>query len=209
MAHAALSRREFLRTGATAGATLVIGFYLPSSGRAIGQSTESPDAFKPNAWLEVHADNTVSIWAGRSEMGQGVRTAMPMIVAEELDADWQAVRVLQADADPAYGDQRTVGSRSVQGGWEPLRLAGATGREMLISAAALNWGVAREECHAERSTVRHTPSGRQLTYGQLTGRAAALPVPEHPPLKRPADFRLLGTRVPRVDTPDKVTGRAT
>ena len=209
MANAALSRREFLRTGATAGATLVIGFYLPSSGRAVGQATESPGAFKPNAWLEVHADNTVSIWTGRSEMGQGVRTAMPMIVAEELEADWHTVRVLQADADPAYGDQRTVGSRSVQGGWEPLRLAGATGREMLISAAALTWGVAREECRAERSSVRHTASGRQLTYGQLTSRAAALPIPEHPPLKRPADFRLLGTRVPRVDTPAKVTGRAT
>ncbi len=201
-----LSRREFLRTGAAVGTTLVIGFYLPSL--AIARSA-APDTFKPNAWLEVHADGTVSIWTGRSEMGQGVRTAMPMIVAEELEADWHTVRVIQADANPAYGDQMTVGSRSVQSGWEPLRRAGAAARDMLVSAAALTWSVPREECRAVRGTVRHAPSGRQLGFGQLTGRAATLPVPEQAPLKRPADFTILGTRVPRVDTPAKVMGRAT
>jgi isoquinoline 1-oxidoreductase beta subunit len=200
------TRREFLQTSATLGASLVIGFYLPASARRPSPITAV--TFKPNAWLEVHPDGTVNIWTGRSEMGQGVKTAMPMIVAEELDVDWQTVRVVQADANPAYGDQMTVGSRSVQNGWEPLRKAGAAAREMLISAAAFTWGVPPETCRAERGVVRHAASGRQLRYGQLTERAASLPVPENPPLKPPAEFRILGTRVPRVDSADKVTGKA-
>lgn len=211
MSHPTQTRREFLETSAALGASLLIGFYLPgverraspSPGRAPGAVT-----FKPNAWLEVHADGAVTIWTGRSEMGQGVKTAMPMIVAEELEADWGAVRVLQADASPAYGNQVTVGSRSVQSGWDPLRKAGAAAREMLISAAALTWGVPREACRAERGVVRHASSGRQLPYGHLAERAASLPVPENPPLKPSSQFRIVGTRVPRVDTADKVTGKA-
>ena len=192
------TRRKFLQTGATLSASLLIGFHLPALGAT----------FKPNAWLEVRPDGSVSIWTGRSEMGQGVKTAMPMIVAEELDVDWQSVRVIQADANPAYGNQMTVGSRSVQSGWEPLRKAGAAAREMLISAAALTWNVPRDGCRAERGVVRHAASGRQLRYGQLTERAAALPLPENPPLKPSSAFRIVGTRVPRVDTADKVNGKA-
>jgi isoquinoline 1-oxidoreductase beta subunit len=208
MSNAALGRREFLRTGAAAGATLVIGFHLPAAARADSHVGAAPVSFKPNAWLEVHADGAVSIWTGRSEMGQGVQTAMPMIVAEELEADWEMVRVIQADADPAYGNQVTVGSRSVQTGWEPLRRAGAAAREMLIGAAALSWGVPQGVCTASRGVVRHVGSGRELGYGDLTARAAALPIPDDPPLKPASAYRLLGTRVPRVDTPAKVTGRA-
>ena len=196
------TRREFLQTSVAAGATLVIGFRSPAFDR------RRPPSFRPNAWLEVLPDGTVNIWTGRSEMGQGVRTAMPMIVAEELGADWQSVRVIQADADRAYGDQMTVGSRSVQSGWEPLRHAGAAARAMLITAAALTWGVPAAECRAERGAVKHAASGRSLGYGQLTERAATLPVPENPRLKSPAEFTIVGTRVPRVDTPAKVTGRA-
>ncbi len=201
MAHATHTRREFLQTSATIGASLVIGFHFPATRRHAA-------SFKPNAWLEIPPDGAVNIWTGRSEMGQGVRTAMPMIVAEELEADWQAVHVIQADANAAYGDQMTVGSRSVQTGWEPLRRAGAAAREMLISAAALTWGVPPSECRAEKGVVRHASSGRSLGYGQLTDRAATLPVPANPQLKSPAEYRILGTRVPRVDTPAKVTGRA-
>ncbi len=208
MARATVSRRDFLKTGAAAGTTLVIGFYLPALDRRGRAVPTAPAAFKPNAWIEIQPDGAVSIWTGRSEMGQGVRTAMPMIVAEELEADWRRVRVVQADADPAYGNQVTVGSRSVQSGWEPLRQAGAAAREMLISAAALTWNVPREQCRAESGAVVHAPSGRRLGYGELVDRAAQLPTPENPPLKRPSEFRLLGTRMPRVDTPDKVTGRA-
>ena len=202
MAHATQTRREFLQTSAAIGTSLVIGFHLPAAGRRRGAS------FKPNAWLEIQPDGAVNIWTGRSEMGQGVRTGMPMIVAEELEADWQTVHVIQADANPAYGDQMTVGSRSVQTGWDPLRRAGAAAREMLISAAALTWAVPSTECRAEKGVVRHASSGQSLGYGQLTERAATLPVPANPTLKSPAEYRILGTRVPRVDTPAKVTGRA-
>src|SRR5688572_11050199 len=111
------TRREFLETGGAIGASLVIGFYVPGFGRR-GEHAPTADSFKPNAWIEIHPDGAVSIWTGRSEMGQGVKTAMPMIVAEELEADWPRVRVIQADANPAYGNQMTVGSRSVQSGWE-------------------------------------------------------------------------------------------
>src|SRR2546425_4133734 len=208
MAHVNLGRREFLKTGAVAGASLVIGFHFPAFTTSHRPSPSPAVVFKPNAWLEISPDGSVTIWTGRSEMGQGVRTTMPMIVAEELEADWRRVRVMQGDADPAYGDQVTVGSRSTRSGWEPLRKAGAAGREMLISAAALIWSVPREQCRARSGAVEHPASGRTLGYGALVARAATLRVRESPPLKSPADFRILGTRVPRVDTPDKVTGRA-
>src|SRR5437773_168712 len=136
MSHASLNRREFLKTGGAAGATLVIGLYLPAFECEPPHAAAAPQPFRPNAWIEIGPDGSVTIWTGRSEMGQGVRTAMPMIVAEELEADWTRVRVAQADADPAYGDQFTVGSRSVRTGFEPLRKAGAAAREMLIAAVA-------------------------------------------------------------------------
>src|SRR5947207_2871530 len=208
MSHATVNRREFLKTGAAAGATLVIGFYLPAFERRDPHAPESLAPFKPNAWIEIRPDGTVTIWTGRSEMGQGVRTAMPMIVAEELEADWTRVRVAQADADPAYGDQFTVGSRSVRSGFEPLRKAGAAAREMLIGAAALTWNAPREACRARNGMVEHVPTGRRLGYGDLAARAATLPVPADPPLKSPTEFRILGKRMPRVDTPDKVNGQA-
>jgi isoquinoline 1-oxidoreductase subunit beta len=207
-----VTRREFLHTGAAAGATLVIGFYLPAlEQRATPTLARSPGPapFKPNAWIQITPDGAVTIWTGRSEMGQGVKTAMPMIAAEELEADWSRVTVVQADADPAYGDQFTVGSRSVRSGFEPLRRAGAAAREMLIGAAALTWNVPRETCRAQNGFVEHLPTGRRLAYGELAARAATFPVPTDPPLKPTSEFRILGHPIPRVDTPDKVSGTAT
>ena len=208
MSHAIVNRREFLKTGAATGATLVIGLYLPAFHPRGSHAPVARELFKPNAWIEIRPDGAVTIWTGRSEMGQGVRTAMPMIVAEELEADWTRVRVAQADADPAYGDQFTVGSRSVRSGFEPLRKAGAAAREMLIGAAALTWNVPRDACRARNGTVEHVPTGRRLGYGDLTARAATLPVPSDPPLKPTSEFRILGKRMPRLDTPDKVSGAA-
>jgi isoquinoline 1-oxidoreductase subunit beta len=208
MSHATVNRREFLKTGAAAGASLAIGLYLPAFDPSASHAPAARQPFKPNAWIEIRPDGAVTIWTGRSEMGQGVRTAMPMIVAEELEADWTRVRVAQADADPAYGDQFTVGSRSVRSGFEPLRKAGAAAREMLIGAAALTWNVPREACRARTGMVEHVPTGRRLGYGDLAARAATLPVPADPPLKPPSEFRILGHRMPRVDTPDKVSGAA-
>src|SRR5437016_6002382 len=208
MSQATVNRGEFLKTGAAAGTSFVIGLYLPAFDPSATHAAAAREPFKPNAWIEIRPDGAVTIWTGRSEMGQGVRTAMPMIVAEELEADWTRVRVAQAGADPAYGDQFTVGSRSVRSGFEPLRKAGAAAREMLIGAAALSWNVPREACRARNGMVEHVPTGRRLGYGDLAARAATLSVPADPPLKSPSEFRLLGHRMPRVDTPDKVSGTA-
>src|SRR5256886_5896729 len=208
MGPATVNRRELLKTGAAAGAGLVTGLCLPAFDPRAPHAAAAPGPFKPNAWIEIRPDGAVTIWTGRSEMGQGVRTAMPMIVAEELEADWPRVRVAQADAAPAYGDQFTVGSRSVRSGFEPLRKAGAAAREMLIGAAALTWNAPREACRARNGMVEHVPTGRRLGYGDLAARAATLPVPADPPLKSPTEFRILGKRMPRVDTPDKVNGQA-
>jgi isoquinoline 1-oxidoreductase beta subunit len=146
-------------------------------------------------------------------MGQGVMTSIPMIIADELEAEWSKVRTEQAPADPAYGDpmrggeQSTNGSRSIRNMLTLWRRAGAAAREMLVSAAAKQWGVSPEECFAEQNAVTHRPSGRKLGYGELAARAAELPVPKEPKLKSPEQFRFIGKAIARVDTPDKVTGR--
>src|SRR2546423_4596642 len=170
MSHAIVTRREFLKTSAAAGATLVRGLSPPAFDPRGSHAPAAREPFKPNAWIEIRPDGAVTIWTGRSEMGQGVRTAMPMIVAEELEADWTRVRVAQADADPAYGDQFTVGSRSVRSGFEPLRKAGAAAPEMLIGPAALTWNVPREACRARNGMVEHVPTGRRLRDGGPAGR---------------------------------------
>src|SRR2546423_12284670 len=185
MSHATVTRREFLKTGAAAGASLVIGLSLPAFDPRAPHAPAASGPFKPNAWIEIAPDGAVTIWTGRSEMGQGVRTAMPMIVAEELEADWARVRVAQADADPAYGDQFTVGSRSIRSGFEPLRKAGAAARAMLIGAAALTWNAPREACRARNGMVEHVPTGRRPGYRDLAARAAPLPVPADPPPQQP------------------------
>jgi isoquinoline 1-oxidoreductase beta subunit len=196
-----LSRREFVAAGVAAGAGLVIGFYLPH-----GNSSRS--TFAPNAYLKIAPDGKITIVVARSEMGQGVRTSLPMILAEELDADWKQITIEQAGASMLYGDQTTGGSASVRTTWDPMRKAGAAAREMLISAAALEWGVARSACKAENSAVVHSPSNRRLTYGQLAGKASAQPIPTDVPLKQAKDYQIVGKSVPRIDTPSKVDGTA-
>jgi CO/xanthine dehydrogenase Mo-binding subunit len=196
-----LSRREFIAAGVAAGAGLVIGFYLPhgSNGSAV---------FAPNAYLQITPDGKITVVVARSEMGQGVRTSLPMILAEELEADWKQIRIEQAGASTLYGDQSTGGSASVRSCWDPMRKAGAAAREMLISAAALEWGVPRSACKAENSTVVHSDSNRRLTYGQLANKAAGLHIPTDPPLKQAKDYKIVGKPVPRLDTPSKVDGTA-
>jgi isoquinoline 1-oxidoreductase subunit beta len=197
-----LSRREFVASGVAAGAGLVIGFYLPH------RATSDARPFAPNAYLKITPDNEVTIVVARSEMGQGVRTALPMILAEELEADWKKVRIEQAGASTLYGDETTGGSASVRTTWDPMRKAGAAAREMLITAAAMEWGVARAGCKAEKGSVVHAASGRRRSYGQLAARAATLPIPTDPPLKSAKEYKLVGTRTPRIDTPVQVTGKA-
>jgi isoquinoline 1-oxidoreductase beta subunit len=207
-----LSRRGFLKAGISAGGGLLLGFYSPGFSRtalaagAAGQATL-------NSWVRIARDGTVTIIVGQSEMGQGVMTAIPMIIADELEAEWSKVRVEQAPADSAYGDpmrggeQSTNGSRSIRNMLTLWRRAGAAAKEMLVSAAAEQWGVAPEECIAEQNAVIHRPSGRKIGYGELAGKAAEMPVPKEPKLKSPEQFRYIGKAVARLDTPDKVTGR--
>jgi isoquinoline 1-oxidoreductase beta subunit len=197
-----LSRREFVAVGVAAGAGLVVGFYLPHHGRS------GKEAFSPNAYLRITPDNKVTIVVARSEMGQGVRTALPMILAEELEADWKQIEIEQAGASTLFGDQTTGGSASVKTTWDPMRKAGAAAREMLISAAALTWGVPRSTCAAQDSSVVHGASKRRLSYGELAEKAATLPIPTDVPLKQSKDYKLVGHRLARVDTPSKVKGEA-
>jgi len=197
-----LSRREFVAAGVAAGAGLVIGFYLPH------KSGSQQEAFSPNAYLRITPDNKVTIVVARSEMGQGVRTALPMILAEELEADWKQMAIEQAGASTLYGDQTTGGSASIRTTWDPMRKAGAAAREMLISAAALTWSVPRSTCAAENSRVKHAATNRSFTYGELAGKAATLPIPTDVPLKQSKDYKIVGQRFARIDTPDKVKGEA-
>src|SRR3989441_4756159 len=210
MSPAQITRREFLETAGVAG--LVIGFHLPAAGRNAMRGGAAA-AFAPNAWLRIGADESVLVVVDRSEMGQGVTTSLPMLLAEELEADWSKVRIESAPADKAYtnpmfGMQGTGGSTSVRAAYTPLRKAGAAARELLVAAAAQTWGVEQAECRAERGAVVHAPTKRRLTYGKLVAKAATLTAPPAVPLQNPKDWKILGTRVRRLDTPPKVDGSA-
>ena len=204
------SRRGFLKSGA--GAALTIGFALPATGWSARLEAATPAVFAPNAWLRLTGDGSVTVMCGSAEMGQGVLTAIPMLLAEELDADWKRVRVQQAPVDQAYnnpmfGMQATGGSTTVRAHWEPLRKAGAAAREMLLTAAAAQWKVPAAECRTEAGQVIHK-SGKQLAYGALVPAAMKLAVPAEPTLKDAKDFRILGKRTRRLDTPAKLDGSA-
>ena len=204
MTTSTITRREFVGTSAG----LVLSFYLPAGpGRA---SAPRDGAFSPNAWLRVGSDGIVTLTIDKSEMGQGPHTALAMILADELEADWSKVQLGPVPENPAAWSRpmSTGGSRSVRSSWDTLRKAGATARAMLVAAAAETWGVEPATCRAENGTVVHATSRRRLGYAVLARKAATLPVPENPPLKDPKDFRLIGTRVRRLDTPPKVDGGA-
>jgi isoquinoline 1-oxidoreductase subunit beta len=203
-ARPAISRRDFLTTSAG----LVITFYLPPrTGRAVARAAAP---FAPNAWLRIGTDGIVTLTVDKSELGQGSPTGLAILLAEELEADWSNVRLGPVPENAAAWSRpmRTGGSNAIRSSWEPLRKAGAAAREMLITAGAEMWGVERATCRAEQGAVLHVPTGRRLLYGALVERAAALPVPTDAPLKDPKDFRLVGTRVRRLDTPSKVDGSA-
>jgi isoquinoline 1-oxidoreductase subunit beta len=197
-----LSRRAFLGRSAAAGAGLVIGFYLPKSA-----SAQAEGVFSPNAYLRITPDEKITVVVARTEMGQGVWTALPMMLAEELEADLKQITIEQAGASTLFGDQSTGGSASVRSTWDPMRKAGAQAREMLISAAATQWGVPHESCKAESASVIHSATGRKLSYGSLAAKASALAVPDNPPLKS-GGYKLVGKSTPRLDTPSKVNGSA-
>ena len=205
-----LNRRDFLQAGATGGAALVIGFHL--HGLAFGaeerQEKKPPSPF--DAWVRIAPDNRVTLILGKSEMGQGVMTSLPMILAEELYVDWKQVTVEQAPTNPAIYDHGTGGSGSVSGSWLPLRQAGAAAREMLITAAAQRWNVNRNTCKPQDGGVLHGARKQFLTYGELVNDAAKLPIPDfnEVPLKNADDFTIVGHDHKRFDAAAKSTGAA-
>jgi isoquinoline 1-oxidoreductase beta subunit len=209
-----LDRRTFLKTTAVAGGGLMIGGYLPTAlGRNAG-TLEAAGSFEPNIWLKVNSDDTVRIMLTQLEMGQGVMTSMPMLVAEELDMDWAKIKTEWTPADARYGNpnfggqQLTAGSNSVRGMWKILRSAGAAARAMLVTAAGQTWNVPENSLTTEKGEVVHKASGRRIKYGALVDKAAALPVPKEVTLKEPKNFTLMGKSVPRLDIPEKVNGSA-
>jgi len=210
-----LTRRQFLRLSAGAGIGLVLGVYISGCQSLIPIPDQSADdeageEFLPNAFLKISPDNIVTVVVPRMEMGQGVRTALPMIVAEELDADWDMIRVETAPAGEEYGNQETGGSTSIQTYWTPLRQAGAAARQMLITAAAQLWQVDAATCITNNGEVIHQESNQKATYGDLANIASQVPVPEPESLKlkTPDEFQIIGNPVKRVDDPRLVDGSA-
>lgn len=198
-----LSRRTFFKVSASMAGGMIVSYNL--SGCA---GKETPRAFKPNGFVQIDPDGQVTIWAKNPDMGQGVKTSLPMYVAEELDVDWGSVKVVQGDLDQAvYGPQGSGGSDNTPSEWDRLHQAGAMARALLIAAAAQGWKVDRATCETEPGFVVHHASGRRASYGSLVARAATLPLPRTlPSLKDPSQYRLIGTRVRGVDVPSIVRG---
>lgn len=202
-----ISRRSFLKM---TGLTIAVSF--TPFGYKLLNASEKNEGFSPSVWYEVTPDNTIIMAIGPSEMGQGTHTALAMVIADELEADWKQVHVRQGGARQEYINpimqlQLTAGSSSVRGFYDPLRKAGAAGRAMLLKAAAETWKVPENECKAAFGTIKHEKSKRTLTYGQLCLKAAQLEIPKNPSLKTENEFRYIGKTIPRVDIPGKVNGK--
>jgi isoquinoline 1-oxidoreductase beta subunit len=207
------TRRNVYKTENVPGGCLVLGFHVPA--RRVSNAAAAPSsAFAPNAFIRIGQDETVTLAVNKSEMGQGVFTALPMLICEELEADWRKVRVASASSmekdyrHTVWGAQGTGGSSSVASEWDRLREVGASAREMLISAAAATFAADRSECRAENGAVVHVPTGRRLTYGQLVEKASEMKPPKVVALKQPEDFKLIGKPTRRLDTPEKTDGSA-
>jgi isoquinoline 1-oxidoreductase subunit beta len=202
-------RREFLKRMSRSGAALMIGFYLPAG--LWTQEKADREPFLANAWIRIAPDNQITVLTEIPEMGQGARTVDTMILADELEADWSTIRVEQAPVIPeTYRHLSTGGSGGTDRAWEYMRSVGAQAREMLLTAAAQQWGVEKKSCRAENGTVVHGPSGRRGPYGEFVETASKLPVPDAKSiaLKPPSEFRFIGKPVLRVDIPAKVDGKA-
>jgi len=206
-------RRQFLKSSALMGGSLIIAFYLPRTMKFAIAAEPPVKTYPPNAFIRIGEDETVTILINKSEMGQGVYTSLAMLVADELEADWSRVKVEAAPVAPVYNHtawdiQATGGSTSVATSWEQLRKVGAAGRTLLIQAAADTWKVKPESCHAEDGYVIHKPTQRRLSYGALSAKAAELPMPARVRLKDSKQFKLIGKPTRRLDTPAKTNGTA-
>ena len=206
------TRRTIVKATVAAGGGLMLGLAIPRLAPAFAAETSAD--FAPNAFIRIDPDSKVTFTIPQVEMGQGIYTALSMLLAEELDAPFESVTVVAAPPDdklyanPLLGFQATGGSTSVRAFWKPMRVAGAAARAMLIEAAAAKWSVDPASCRTENGEVIHDPSAQKAAYGELTQAAAGLTPPQDPPLKSPANFKLIGKSLKRLDTPDKVNGKA-
>ena len=202
-----ITRREFVKVVGIGGGGLFLAAYVPAYGFKVLPGDE-PKIFAPSVYLKIDSNGIVTITVHRSEMGQGVQTSLPMLVAEELECDWTKIRVEQADGHPVFGNQSTGGSQSIRRTFDPLRIAGATAKVMLISAAAAKWNIDITNCSAENGFVINKLNGKKLGYGELVEDASKLPIPKDVKLKDPKDYKIIGKRIHRLDTPAKIYGAA-
>ncbi|MFL6305957.1 MAG: molybdopterin cofactor-binding domain-containing protein [Candidatus Sulfotelmatobacter sp.] len=201
-----VTRRSFLQVTALSGGGMMLGMYAVPKAQA--QAPQQPP-FDAKAFIRIAPDGTVTLLSRNPEIGQGIKTMLPMMIAEELEVDWKTVKVEQADLDAKYGLQSTGGSRAASNNWIPMRQVGAAGRQMLIAAAAKTWGVSESECYASNGRVYHRSTDRSLGYGELASKAAALPVPDLNSLKLKTadDYKIIGQSTPGIDVPDIATGK--
>jgi isoquinoline 1-oxidoreductase subunit beta len=201
------TRREFIKVCSISAGGLFLVSYVP-----LGCSKPDPEIssniLSPSAYLKIDTNGVVTVIVHRTEMGQGVQTSLPMIVAEELEVNWKDIRVEQADADEKYGEQMTTGSRSITLSFDPFRIAGATAKEMLIIAASVKWGINQTDCYAQNGFIFNKLNENKFSYGELVSDAAKLPVPQNVKLKDPKDYKIIGKRIKRLDTPAKLYGTA-
>lgn len=202
-----ISRRSFIKVSSLAGGGLLISFAWPA-GATVRKNVAADEWFELNSYIKIAGNGAVSLMAPNPEFGSNVKTTLPMIVADELHVDWKSVLVEQADFFPKrFERQFTGGSQAIRMGWKVLRTAGATGRQMLINAAAQTWNVPASEITTKPGMLLHETSGKKATYGEMASTAATLPIPKDVKLKKAADFSIIGSSQKNVDGPAIVTGK--
>lgn len=202
------TRREFLRLSSLSGLGLMLGVSSFAKNATVVKLTEAAIQLEINPFIIIDNQGNITLVNPRPDMGQGSTQAVPSLLAEELEVSLEKVKLIQSDGKSKYGSQTSGGSSSVRELWNPLRKAGAAAKEMLTETAAKRWGVSVDKCYAEDGRIHQRNSDKSFSYGELADEASKLPIPKNPKLKDPKDFKIIGKTKPRLDVPDRVTGKA-